>query len=171
MMEFGNWIFGGVIAFNLVMLGAVLTIEPIDGAVRVAIAANAVALPPSLVGLVLFRLIAGLRSIHESQTAQQTFHEAGFTLEGLPLSERQAAVRRLNRVVLRFTNALLILSVVLTLVGLAAALWHGAWWIPVAFLAALALSLGTLVVGVAMLARGGARWRTPDGRVATTRRP
>lgn len=159
--ELGNWIFGGLIAFNLVILGAVLTIEPLDVAVKIAIAADALALPPCVVGLILLRLVADVHTIRQSQTAKQAFHDAGLTLDGLPPSERQAAVRRLNTVVLRLTNGLVIVTVLLTLVGLTAALWHGAWWIGVAFVAVLALSLATLVLGAAQLARVGARWRSP----------
>ena len=160
--ELGNWIFGGLIAFNLVILGAVLTIEPFDVAVKIAIAAGALALPPCIVGLILLRLVADVRTIGQSQTAKQAIHDAGFTFGGLPPSERQAAALRLNTVILRFTNRLMIVTVLLTLVGLTAALWHAAWWIGVTFLAALALSLGILVLGAAQLARGGARWRSPS---------
>jgi hypothetical protein len=160
--ELGNWIFGGLIAFNLVILGAVLTIEPLDNAVRIAIVADALALPPCLVGLVLLRLVADVRTIRNSQTAKQAFHDAGFTLDGLPPSQRQAAVQKLDTVILRFTTSLMMVTVLLTLVGLTAALWHAAWWIGVAFLAILALSLGTLLLGFAQLARGGARWRSPS---------
>jgi hypothetical protein len=160
-MELGNWIFGGLIAFNLVILGAVLTIEPVDDAVRIAIAAGALALPPSAVGLILFRLVADVRTIRQSETAKQAIHDAGFTLDGVPPSERQAAVRRLYTAILRFTNGLMILTVLLTFGALTAALWHAAWWIGVAFLAVLALSLGSLILGAVRLARGGARWRTP----------
>jgi hypothetical protein len=161
LMELGNWVFGGLIAFNLVILGAVLTIEPVDNAVKIAIAAGALALPPSAVGLILFRLVADVRSIRQSETAKQAIHDAGFTLDGVPPSERQAAVRRLYAVILRFTNGLMILTVLLTFVALTAALWHAAWWIGVAFVAVLALSLGSLILGAVQLARGGARWRTP----------
>lgn len=163
LMELGNWIFGGLIAFNLVILGAVVTIEPLDNAVRIAIAAAALALPPSVVGLILFRLVSSVPRIRQSETAEQALHDAGFTLDGLPPSERAAAVRRLDSVILRFTNGLMMATVLLTLVGLTATLWHGAWWIGVAFLAVVALSLGTLVLGAAQLARGGAQWRSPRG--------
>jgi hypothetical protein len=158
LMELGNWIFGGLIAFNLVILGAVLTIEPVDGAVKIATAACALALPPSAVGLILFRLVSDVRSIRQSETAKRELHDAGFTLGGLPPSERQAAIRRLDAVILRFANGLMTVTVLLTFIGLTAALWHVEWWIGVAFLAVLALSLGTLAVGAVKLARGGARW-------------
>jgi len=163
LMELGNWIFGGLIAFNLVILGAVLTIEPVDDALKIAIAADALALPPGVVGLILFRLVADVRSLRQTQTAKQALHDAGFTLDGLPPSEHEAAVRTLNRDILRYTNGLMVVTVLLTLVGLTAALWNSAWWIGVAFLAVLVLSLGTLVLGAAQLARGGARWRLPGG--------
>ena len=161
LMELGNWIFGGLIAFNLVILGAVLTIEPLDVAVKIAITADGLALPPCVVGLILLRLVADVRSIRESQTAKQALHDAGFALEGLPQSERQAAGRRLDRVILRVTIGLMIVTVLLTLAALTAALWHAAWWIAAAFLAVLAFSLGILVLFAMQLARGGARWRSP----------
>jgi hypothetical protein len=160
-MELGNWIFGGLIAFNLVILGAVLTIEPLDVPVRIAIAAGGLALPPCVVGLILLRLVADVRNIRQSPTAKQALHDAGFALEALPPPEREAAGRRLDSVILRVTIGLMIVTVLLTLVGLAAALWHGAWWIAAAFLAVLALSLGIVVLFGVQLARGGARWRSP----------
>jgi hypothetical protein len=163
LMELGNWIFGGLIAFNLVILGAVLTIEPLDVAVKIAIAADALALPPSAVGLILLRLVADVRSLRQSQPARQAFRDVGFNFDGLPVSEREAALRRLDTVIFRVTNGLMAVTILLTLVGLTAALWHGAWWIGVAFLGVLALSLGGLVLGAAQLARGGARWRSAGG--------
>ena len=162
LMELGNWIFGGLIAFNLLILGAVLTIEPLDDAVRIAIAADALALPPSVVGLILLRLVADVRNLRQSQAAKQAIREAGFTLAGVPPPERQAAVVRLRTVIFRFTNGLMIVTVLFTLIGLTAALWHAGWWIGIAFLAVLALSLGTLALGAAQLARGGARWLSPS---------
>ena len=159
--ELGNWIFGGLIGFNLVILGAVLTIEPLDVAAKIAIAADASALPPSAVGLILLRLAVDVRSIRQSQTAKQVLRDAGFTFGGLPAPERHAAAVKLNAVILRSTNRLMVLTILLTLIGLTAALWHAAWWIGVAFLVALVLSLGILVLGAARLVSGGARWRSP----------
>ena len=34
LIELGNWIFGGLIGFNVAVLGAVLTIVPVDDAER-----------------------------------------------------------------------------------------------------------------------------------------
>jgi hypothetical protein len=53
--------------------------------------------------------------------------------------------------VLRVSPLVLALSVVLTLIGLLAALWHVAWWIAIGFLGVLAISTAIVVLSVAGL--------------------
>ena len=158
LVELGNWIFGALIGFNLVILGAVLTIGPVDDPVKVATVAVALALPPGAVGLVVLRLVADVRSIRSSDAAAQALQDAG-----LHVQDAADRARRRNTLILRYTYGLMTLTVLLTLVGLTAALWHAAWWIGVAFLVMLALSLAVLLVAASQVGGGGGRWRGPTG--------
>jgi hypothetical protein len=45
LVDAGSWVFGGLIAGNLVVIAALLTVGPIDVAIRVSTAALAAALP------------------------------------------------------------------------------------------------------------------------------
>ena len=161
LFELGSWIFGALIALNVLILGVVLTIGPIDTAVKVATAAFAVSLPPNIAGFVLLRLVADMRKIRAPDKATQAFEEAGFQVEGLP--DRQQAERRVSSVTLAYTYGLMALTLLLTLVGLTAVLWHSAWWIAVGFVVMLLASLGVVVAAASQL-DGGQRWRTPTGQ-------
>ena len=157
LVELGNWIFGALIGFNLVILGAVLTIVPVDSAVKVATAAAALALPPGAVGLVVLRLVADVRSIRTSDAAAQALRDAG-----LHVQDAAEQARRRNTLILRYTYGFMTLTVLLTLIGLTAALWHSAWWIGVAFLVMLVVSVALLLVAASQIGGGGRR-RGPTG--------
>ena|SRR5437879_142802 len=73
LLDLGNWIFGALIAFNLLVLGALLTIGPVDTAVLIATAAFALALPPDVAGFLLLRLAADMKSVDLEQVATQAF--------------------------------------------------------------------------------------------------
>jgi hypothetical protein len=45
LFEVGSWIFGGLVAFNLVLVSALLTVGPVDRAILISITAFACALP------------------------------------------------------------------------------------------------------------------------------
>ena len=152
LIDLGNWIFGGLIGFNVVILGAVLTIVPIDGAVKISTAASALALPPSAAGLVMLRLLADLRSIRQSPEAARALQDAGVQHEEALESEREAAAHRRSTLVRRYAYLLMILSFLMTLAGVTGALWHVAWWIGVVFVVVLGLSVGTIVLASAQLA-------------------
>src|SRR5205085_2323034 len=77
-LDLGNWIFGALIAFNLLVLSALLTIGPVDQAVLIATATFALALPPDVAGFLLVRLAADMKSVDLEQVATQAFVEAGF---------------------------------------------------------------------------------------------
>ena len=141
--DFGSWIFGALIALNLVILGAALTIGPVDVAVKVATAGTAISLAPGAVGLLLLRVLTDVRSIRRSRTADSASHEPG--------------PPRLNMVALRYTVSLLLITFLLSLVGLTAAVWHIAWWIAAAFLVALGGSLVMFVLAASRLGAFGSR--------------
>src|SRR5215472_2943551 len=80
LVEFGSWIFGGLIAFTLLVMASLITVGPVDPAITVATAAFALALPLDLTGLLLLRLLQDLKHVGFEEEAAQAFQEAGFTV-------------------------------------------------------------------------------------------
>ena len=164
LLDLGNWIFGALIAFNLVILGALLTVGPVDHAAVIATAAFALALPVDVAGFLLLRLASDLKTVDLEQVATSAFVEAGFAAEDRPAApDPQESEKRRARITLRYSYGLLALAVLLTLVGLAAALWHMSWWIAIAFVVMVLLTQA--VVAMAISSTGSnARWRGSAGR-------
>ena len=164
LLDLGSWISGALIAFNLLILGALLTVGPGDHAVLAATAAVALALPPGVAGFFLLRLAADMKSVDLEEVATTAFQQVGFTSgDGAPaLGTPESGEKRRMRVVLRYSYALLALTLLLTVIGVTAALWHMAWWIAVLFVAMVVISQGLLLRAIA--ATGSNRiWRTPAG--------
>jgi uncharacterized membrane protein len=76
LLDLGNWIFGALIAFSLVIIGAMLTVGPVDRAVLVATAAFALALPLDVAGFFLLRLAADMKKVDLETLATAAFIEA-----------------------------------------------------------------------------------------------
>jgi hypothetical protein len=142
LLDLGSWIFGALIAFNLLILGSLLTVGPVDRAVLIATAALALALPPNVAGFLLLRLLKDMQNVQLETVAVQSFEEAGFDMPDNRAGPADVARanRRRTRLVLICAYSILALSFLLTIVGVAAALWHMAWWIGLAFLVATVLS-------------------------------
>jgi hypothetical protein len=150
--EFGSWIFGGLIAFTLLVLAPLITLGPVDRAITVATAAFALALPLDVAGLFLLRLVQDLNRVGFEDTVAHAFGEVGSAV-GAPVpapSTLEAQRKRRSGSVLRISLSILALSGLLAVSGMVAVLWHMAWWIAVAFLAMAVLSL--VVIAVAMAA-------------------
>lgn len=164
LLDLGNWIFGGLIALNLLILGSLMTIGPVDNAVLVATAALALALPPDVAGFLLLRLAADMKKVDLEEVATSAFVEAGFTREepNAEASDSQAAERKRTRTVLRYSYGLLTLTILLTVIGVTAAMWHMAWWIAVAFVAVTVVSQ-SLIFGAIAGSGSNTRWRPPPG--------
>ena len=164
LLELGNWIFGGLIAANLVFLGALLAVGRVDQAVEVSGAAMAIALPVNVVGFFLLRLAKDLKQVGLEQVTMQAFQEVGFTTEELgpaavssELSEKKRAES-----MLAYSYTLLMFGAVLTVIGVTAALWHLAWWIGAVFV--VASVVGQLIVSRAVSTGGSnVRWRPLQG--------
>jgi hypothetical protein len=143
LLDLGSWIFGALIAFNLLILASLLTVGPVDRAVLVATAALALALPPDVAGFVLLRLLQDMKNLQLETAAFKSFEEAGFAI---PAEDRpgpadiEAGRRRRTGLVLISGYSILAISFLLTIVGVTAALWHMAWWIGLAFLIVTVLS-------------------------------
>ena len=151
LFEVGSWIFGGLIAFTLLIMASLFTIGPVDPAIMVATAAFALALPLNVTGLVLLRLIQDLKHVGFEEELAQAFQEVGFTVGEQVPSPKDLESRRKRRTVIFLGSSLgiLALSLLLTLTGMIAVLWHMAWWIGVGFFAMVMISLA--IVSVALV--------------------
>jgi hypothetical protein len=142
----GSWVFGGLIAFELFIVSALLTVDAVDRAVLLAITAFACALPLNVAGICLLRLVGDLREIGIDDLTLKAFQEAGFPdIETyFPDTQKDVLHSRRSHAALGSSGPIAALSLALTTVGFAAALWHMAWWIALAFIV---MAIGT-VVGV-----------------------
>jgi hypothetical protein len=168
LLDLGNWIFGGLIAFSLVMLGALLTVGPVDDPVKISTAAFAVALPLDIAGFVLLRLAADVSKVGLGGLGTKAFQEVGFSVEDAAAPE--ATEQKLRNVALIYSYVLLAVTALLTLVGVAAALWHMAWWIGVSFVVMVFVSQVVILAALSALDPGG-RWRTPGGEIEPPKPP
>ena len=138
LFDMGSWIFGGLIAFTLLILAPLVTARPVDLPIKLAIAAFALALPLNVTGLVLLRIVrdvqpAGFWAAYEEEIGR-AFEGAGLTPQQVPsLTTLEEVRKRGTRSVLNTDLALLTLSCLLTVAGTVATLWHVAWWIAAAF--------------------------------------
>jgi len=148
----GSWIFGGLLALNLVLVASLITVGPVDRAVLIAVIAFACALPFDVAGIVLLRLTKDFQDIRVDELALKAFQEARFPgIEAYfpPARERESFSRRRARIALAYALVIAALSAALTLAGLVASLWHMAPWVGEVFLATVALSALVLVAVVA----------------------
>src|SRR5215469_11974826 len=136
LFEVGSWIFGGLIAFTVLIIGALLPVRPVDLPVEIATVVFALALPLNVTGLVLLRIVRDVKPVGFEQGIVRVFQEAGLTPgeQQIPsLTTLEAVRKRGTRNVLYTALGILTLSAVLTVAGMVAALWHVEWWIGVAF--------------------------------------
>lgn len=143
LFDVGSWVFGGLIAFTLLILSALITVGPVDLAIKVATAAFALALPLDVTGLVLLRLVQDMTPGNFEQEVAQTFQQVGLKTDDMQipsLTSLQAMRIRGTQIALSFALGILVFSGVLTLVGISAAFWHMAWWIAAAFVAMVLVS-------------------------------
>ncbi len=149
LFAFGSWIFGGLIAFNLLVTASLFTIGPIHPAILVSLTAFACALPLDVAGLFLLRLIQEMKDVNIDEQTLHAFQDTGFPIEAYfpPSQERTSLYKRRTHVALGYSTGILAFSVVLTLTGMVAVLWYMAWWVGVVFLAIAMLS-PVLVIAV-----------------------
>jgi len=151
LVEFGTWIFAGLIGFAVIVIAPLVTVGPIESTIIVSTVALALTLPLNLAGLLLLRLVQDMKR-YEDKLAQG-FHDASVILGtefAAPLAASPTQKRR-TEVILLVSLGILIVSVLLTLIGLVAALWHVAWWIGVLFLIVTLLSLGIIIVALSAI--------------------
>lgn len=151
LLDLGSWIFGALIAFNLLVLASLLTVGPIDAAVLIATLAIGLGLPPAVAGFFVLRLVEDVKKVRLEDMAADAFREAGFRVEEqFPAPEAmEALVKRRTKTVLIYSYAILVFSVLLTVAGITAALWHMAWWVSLAFLLMMIVSGGAVIAAMA----------------------
>ena len=124
LLDLGSWIFGALIAFDLLVLSPLLTVGPVDAAVLIGSAAFALAVPPAVTGFFLLRLLGDITKLSARGPG------------GSVVCERRVPGSQ--------TYATLGLNAALMVTGIAGALWHMAWWISVSFIAMILASLGLI---------------------------
>jgi len=152
LVDVGSWIFGGLTAVNLVLLSALITVGPVDAAIRASTAAVAAALPLNVAGIILLRLIKDVNDVGLDDLTLRAFQDAGFPeIEAYFPSpvERASRHARRSRVALLYALGIAAVSIALTVTGMAAALWHMGHWIPVVLLSAVILSAVLVTVAIA----------------------
>jgi ABC-type multidrug transport system fused ATPase/permease subunit len=144
LIEFGNWIFGGLIAFNLIFVAPLLTIGLNHIDLTVSIVAFVCALPLEISGLLLLKLTRDLNDIAIDDVVTQAFKGANIPEieDHLPTTEQiQTNYKRRTEIGLRYSVWLSAASAFLTFLGMIAALWYIAWWVTVIFIIVSLLSL------------------------------
>jgi hypothetical protein len=150
LFEVGSWIFGGLIAFNLLVIASLFTIGPVDPTIMVSTAAFALALPLNVSGLILLKLVQDLKHVGFEEEVAHAFQEVGYTVgEQVATPKALESLRkRRTGVFLSYSLGILALSGLLTLTGMIAALWHMAWWIGIGFVVMVMISLLTVIVAI-----------------------
>ncbi len=151
LLEIGIWIFGSLLAFNLLVLASLFTVGPVDTAIKVSTAAFALDLPVNICGLLLLRMVREFKDARIENELTQAFLDEGFNGNGqIPAPEVIEAMRqRRSGIALRYSAGMLAASVVLTLTGLVATLWHMSWWIAVGFCLMVVASLIVTILAFA----------------------
>lgn len=148
LLEFGTWIFGGLIALALVVIASLFTVGPVDPTITVSTAAFAFALPMNVTGLFLLRLAKDLLHIGFEQEFAQAFQDVEGTVREQIASPKTLESHRKRRTILFLAYSLVILALssLLTLIGMIAVLWYIAWWIGVIFFVMVIISLVIVIL-------------------------
>jgi hypothetical protein len=152
LIDVGSWIFGGLTAVNLVVISALITVGPVDAAIRTSTAVLTAALPLNVAGLILLRLIKDVNDVGLDDLTLRAFQSAGFPdIEAYfpPPGERASQHARRSRVALLYSLGIAALTVSLTVTGMAAAVWHMGRWIALVFLGAVILSAALVMIVIA----------------------
>jgi hypothetical protein len=152
LIDVGTWIFGGLTAVNVVVIAALITVGPVDAAVRTSTAALAAALPLNVAGILLLRLIKDVNDIDLDDLTLRAFQDAGFPeIDAYFPSpgERAAQDARRSRVALLYSLGIAASSIALTLIGMTAAMWHMGRWIAWVLLSAVIVSAVLITLAVA----------------------
>ena len=154
LFEFGTWIFGGLIAFTLVIIATLMTLGPVHPAIMVSITIFACALPLDVSSLFLLRLVKDMNNLAFDDIIKQAFQDASVQdVEAFIPSadEKQKQDKRRTDLGLRYSLMLVAVSVTLTIIGMGAELWYMAWWIATIFFIMVTVSVILSTVAVSHL--------------------
>lgn len=145
LFEFGNWIFGGLIAFILIIMGAILTVGPSDPAILISITMFACALPLNVTGLILLKLIKDMSGVSIDDVMRKAFQDANIPIpeddtHGMTPETRNTLYKKGIDAGLRYSMILASVSGILTTLGVVAVFWHMAWWVALIFVITVILS-------------------------------
>ena len=149
LLDIGSWVFGGLLAFCLLMVTSLVNTGPAGDAVLVSTVALACALPLNVAGILLLRLVKDMKDAAVEELTLKAFRDADFPDVDAyfpPAEQRRSLRRRRASAALGFSAVVLALSIALTFTGLVAALWYMAWWIGVALLVMVAVSIAAVLV-------------------------
>ena len=143
--EVGAWIFGGLLALNLVLIASLLDVGPVDTAILISICALGCALSVNVVGICLNRLVKDIKYVEIAERLpilQEVRDAESSEIEALypPPEEQETLRRKRSTRALWWSSGFQALSGTLTGIALVAALWHVAWWIGTAALVTGAVS-------------------------------
>ena len=148
LLSFGNWIFGGLIAFNLLIVASLITVGPTHLEILVAMAAFACALPLNVTGLFLLKLTKDMKDVAFNDLMREAFKDANFPDIDIyfPASQEPATpAKKPTNVALGYSLGIAVLGMLITAVGMVATLWYMAWWVAVIFLTVIILSFALLI--------------------------
>jgi hypothetical protein len=151
LVDVGSWVFGGLTAVNLVVISALITVGPVDAAIRTSTAALAAALPLNVAAIILLRLIKDVNDVGLDDLTQRAFQDAGFPeIDAYfpPPDVRASQHARRSRVALLYSLGIAAVSIALTVTGMAAALWHMGHWIAFVLLSAVILSAVVVTIAI-----------------------
>jgi ABC-type multidrug transport system fused ATPase/permease subunit len=137
LLEFGNWSFGGLIAFNLFSFAPLLTVSADHPAIILSVVIFACAMPLNVSGLFVLKMTKDLNTIAIDDMMKQAFQNA----DGTPADEAQSIAQRRTDVGLRYAMQLSIVSAILTVLGMVAALWYVGWWVALIFIVVVIVTL------------------------------
>ena len=155
LFEFGSWIFGGLLAFNLVIVAPLLTIGLGHVEILVSILAFACALPLNVSGILVLKLTKDMHDMAIDEVMKQAFEDMNGTQvdPAFAIVGDNPITKRRSDGGLAYSMRLAGVSIVLTTIGMIAALWYVAWWIGAVFIIVILVTLGITITVITRLMR------------------
>lgn len=152
--EFGSWIFGGLIAYSIVLVQAPILNSAVtrgDRALVICTLMLALALPLDILGLIVLRLFSDLDRFDLEKEMEEAFKEVVEAADLTYEEPDQAALERWRKKrmgrIFNLSVSILFVVLALTVAATAAAIWYVMWWLAVVFLA----MIGATVVSLSLI--------------------
>lgn len=140
-LEFGSWIFGGLIAYSIVLIQAPILNSAVtrgDQALVICTLMLALALPLDIIGLIVLRLFGDLRRFDLENEFADAFSEMADAADPTREKPDQAAIEHWQKkrlaLIFHISVAILLIVLVLTIAATVAAMWYVMWWVAGVFL-------------------------------------